>query len=261
MAVAHTLIPVPGAPLRHITDHSHHGFLSYLPIVERHARITFRHLREEAKEEAIAEAVAGAYCNYAAAVQRGRSSALKPSMVARFAVLRVKDGGHVGGSRERRREVLNPKAARSGNFKVHRLRDARDYIYDCLASNDHAVWRLVLLEDRRTPVADQAAFRLDWGSFLSRQSDRVRQIIAALAAGHRRCDVADRFGISASALTQRMNRLHRAWLAFQGMTSITQSSNSARNSGRRHSTNHSSRDNPQHDRMTTRACIDCSQPS
>jgi hypothetical protein len=197
------------------------GFLRFLPAVKKHAEITFRQLSEVEKEEAVAEAIATAYCNYASAARRRRTDALKPSMLATYAAWHVKDGRHVGGGRDRTRDVLSRRAAQRRQFKVHRLCGREHCIYDCLALNDHPVWRRVLLEDRRTPVPDQVAFRIDWSAFLSRQTDRTRRMLAMLAEGHRRCQVADKFGVTAPALTQRMDRLRRQWLAFQDPTTNT----------------------------------------
>ena len=56
---------------------------------------------------------------------------------------------------------------------------------------------------------------MDWSKFLSQQTDRTRRIIAALAAGHRRCEVAEMFGVTPPSITERMDRVRREWLAFQ----------------------------------------------
>ena len=120
-----------------------------------------------------------------------------------------------GGSWEGRRDVFNRRARRAGRYSVHRLSCNRERIFDCMSAPDQPVWRLVLLEDRRTPVPDQMAFRIDWSVFLSQQTDRVRQMVGLLAAGHRRCEVADKLGITGSAITQRMARVQRDWEKFQ----------------------------------------------
>lgn len=193
-----------------------HEFLTHLPAVETHARIAFRRLPEEEKEDAVAEAIASAFCNFISVKRRGKAACLKSSMLARYAVLSVTDGRHVGGRRDTQFDALGWRAAQHRRLAIHALHGAKYHAYDCLSPNDAPVWRYLFLEDRRTPVSDQVAFRIDWSTFLSRQSDRTRRIVAVLAEGHRRCDVADRFGVTASALTQRMNRVRREWLAFQG---------------------------------------------
>ena len=208
-------------PIADESNAFNHTFVSYLPAVETHARIAFQNLPEVEKEEAVAEAVAGAYCNYVSVTRRRKAITLKPSMLARYAVLHVKDGRHVGGARETKRDVLSWRAARHRRFVVHRLHGAKDYIYDCLSPADPPVWRCVLLEDRQTPVPDQVAFRIDWSAFLSGQTDRTRRIIAALASGNRRCEVAETFGLSPSTLTEHMARVRREWFVFQGTASET----------------------------------------
>lgn len=195
---------IPATP-----DDDNRRFLRFVPAVETHARITFRELPEIEKEEAVAEAVAAAFCNFVSAARRGKVNTLRAGNLARYATLHVKDGRHVGGHRESKCDVLSWRAARHRRFAVRRLHGAKDASFDCLSPNEHPVWRRVLLEDRRTAVPDQVAFRMDWSKFLSQQTDRTRQIIAALAAGHRRCEVAEMFRVTPPSITERMHRVRR----------------------------------------------------
>ena len=84
--------------------------------------------------------------------------------------------------------------------------------------NDPAapVWKQVLLEDKSTPVPDQAAFRIDWSDFLRQQHDRTRRILAMLAEGHKQVEVADELGTSTAAVWQRIAKAEREWESFRG---------------------------------------------
>ena len=75
----------------------------------------------------------------------------------------------------------------------------------------------MLLADRRSPVPDQAAFRIDWSEFLAGQSDRTRTILNMFAEGHRSIDVADRLGLTPSAVCQRRKRAKREWERLQNI--------------------------------------------
>ncbi len=207
------------APSSSFGDDNNQHFLRFVPAVETHARITFRELSELEKEEAVAEAVAAAFCNFVSVARRGKVNTLRAGTLARYAALHVKDGRHVGGRRESKTDVLSWRAAGHRRFAVHRLHGPKDYSFDCLSPNENSVWRRALLEDRRTAVPDQVAFRMDWSKFLSQQTDRTRRIIAALAAGNRRCEVAEMFGVTPPSITERMDRVRCEWLAFQEVAS------------------------------------------
>ncbi len=188
-------------------------FLRYLPAVETHAAIQFGHLPAAEREECVAEAVASAFVNVRSAQSRGRGHRLRPSTVARFAVLHVRDGRHVGGRRDSTADVLSGRAQQARGFKVHGLPWDSAGAYDVLKAPE-PVWRLALLEDRRTSVLDQVRIRIDLSQFLARQSDRTRTLLALLAAGHKQSAVADRLGLTPSAICQRLTRTRREWEKF-----------------------------------------------
>jgi hypothetical protein len=195
---------------------SNDGFLKFLPAVKLHAQIQFRHLPHADREEAIAESIASAFCNYVTACKNGKGHVIRPSTLAHYSVLNAKAGRHVGGPWESKRDALSHVAQRKHRFRVFRLPVRDGYAYDCMAAPDQAVWRDRLLFDRRTPPPDQAALRIDLSSFLARQHDRTRTLLAMLAAGYKQAEAADHLGVTAPAITQRRNRAAREWAVFQG---------------------------------------------
>lgn len=191
-------------------------FLKYLPALETHAAIHFRGLPDTDRQEAFAEARAAAFVNVRAAVRKGQAHRLKPSMVAHYAVLHARGGRHVGGTQDSTTDVLSRRAQRTRGFKVRSLPWDDANAFDVLKTPDQEVWRLRLRHDRRTPVPDQVCFRIDFSEFMRKQHDRTRTAMAMLAAGHQQTEVADKLGITPSAVCQRLSRARREWEAFQG---------------------------------------------
>lgn len=220
-----TLTPTStqNTPRAENTEVVNNTFLKMLPTIQKHASVFSNRLAHTAREEFIAEATAAAFCIYKSAIRDDRVDSITASTLARYAVLHVRARRRVGGSRESASDVMSVRAQRVRGFRVLAL-PWDDVRLDCLKSSNPAVWRLNLLHDRRTPVPDQAAFRLDWARFLSQQTDRTRTAMSLLAAGHKRYEVADRLGSSPAALTQRMARIKRQWLRFQGESSGVSSS-------------------------------------
>src|SRR5262252_4740047 len=98
-------------------------FLSILPRIELHGRISFRYLRCPAlRDDAVAEVVALAWKWHLRLAERGKDATQFPSALATFAALAVKAGRRVCG-RERARDVLSPSAHRQHQIKVERLPD------------------------------------------------------------------------------------------------------------------------------------------
>src|SRR5665213_3453085 len=84
------------------------GFLNILPAVRTHAKIQFRKLPAERREDAVQEAVAAACVSYQELAARGQLDVAHPGTVADFAVRRVKSGRHVGGNQDAAKDVMSP---------------------------------------------------------------------------------------------------------------------------------------------------------
>ena len=83
--------PKPATPPWHET------FLRMLPAIRQHARISFRHLGPEAREEAIQSVVCNACCAMARLAELGKLDLAYASVLARFGVAQVRDGRMTGG--------------------------------------------------------------------------------------------------------------------------------------------------------------------
>jgi hypothetical protein len=184
----------------------HAAFLVMLPIIVRHLRIAFRHLRGDAKEEAVAEALANACVAYQRLAKQGRVHLAFPTVLARFAAAQVTDGRRVGNG-QNTRDVLSPRAQQKKQFYVERL----DHF-----DKEENEWMEAVVEDPHTPVFDQVCFRVDFPAWLDRLPRRNRRIAESLAIGNHTCAVAKRFRISPGRISQLRREFYDSWQTFCG---------------------------------------------
>ncbi len=173
------------------------GFLNFLPAVQTHARIRFRRLPVEQREDAIQEALASACVSFQILAAKGQLHRARPSTIATFAINHVQNGRHVGGHQEGARDALSPVAQRRHGIKMASL------------SADDGLCGL-LIADRRTDIPEMAAFRIDFGRWLSTFRRRDRRIITALASGERTSDLAKQFGVTDGRVSRLRRRYERA---------------------------------------------------
>jgi hypothetical protein len=202
-------------------SHPHAEFLSLCPLVERQARLTFRHRNPAEREEAVAEAVAAAFESYVRLKKHGKDPVQEvPAALASFAVLHSKEDRHVGG-RSNSRDVLSPKARRQHGFRVESLpisfRTSFEHLYAQVSGQEQQdAFEECLWANLQTPVVDQVCFRLDWPAFLRTLTRRDRQLARFLALGHSAKAAAQKFGLSPGRVTQLRQQWQRDWLVFQG---------------------------------------------
>ncbi|MFZ5830080.1 MAG: hypothetical protein ACOY3P_08330, partial [Planctomycetota bacterium] len=152
--------------------------MTMLPAIERHARRAVAHLSPESREDALVELVAGVFVAYARLVERGLVELAYPAVLVGFALRHFRAGRRVG-SRQHAAEALSTLAQRRGGFWVESI-DACD-----------GAWQEALLEDRRrTPVAELAAFRVDFRAWLKGLSRQQRRAVELLALGNGTGEVA-----------------------------------------------------------------------
>ena len=184
----------------------HAGFLALLPAIEKQAAISFRHMRPEAKEEAVSEAVAAALVTYVRLAERGKLDVVYPTPLANFAVLHVKNNRKVGTS-EANRDVLSRKAQQRHGFHLQPLEQFEEV--------DGKWVEQVVVEDRHASPADTAAVRIDFGEWLRMLSRRNRRIAKALAKGESTKATAATFGITAGRVSQLRGEFEESWSEFQ----------------------------------------------
>ena len=182
------------------------GFLQVMPAIETHAKIRFRHLPAERREDLIQESIASACVAYQRLVAQGKLHLACASSLATFAVKQARGGRHVGGHQDAARDAMSPVAKTRHDFKTAS--------YDFF-DRDICEWKQMAIADRNASVADVACFRIDFAGWLKTLTRRDRRIIAAFIGGERTMAVADKFGITAGRVSQLRRQYEQQWSAFQ----------------------------------------------
>jgi hypothetical protein len=177
-----------------------------LPLIEKHAKIAFRHLNPDAREEAVQETVCNACLAYRRLAELGKADLAYPTPLATFGVRQTMAGRKVG-SKLNCRDVAGEYCQRITGLVVERL-DRYD--------PDEAGWAEVLVEDRRAGPAETAIVRIDFSTWLHLLPRRLRRIATFLASGETTNAAARKFSLSQSRISQFRRELYQFWHRFQG---------------------------------------------
>jgi len=172
-------------------------FITMLPAIYCYARYAFRHLRSEAKEEAVEEVIANAFVAFDRLVELNKIDLAYPSVLARYGASQIRTGRKVGTS-QNNKDVLSARARLNNGHAVDRLDE----------------WKEQLVEDRHSGPAEIAATRIDFADWLKTLSSRQRKIAKTLAVGEKTKAVARRFSITPGRVSQTRRELQRAWNEF-----------------------------------------------
>ena len=178
----------------------HDGFMAMMPAITKQARVAFRHLRAEAREEMIQEVICNACCAYSRLVELNRTDLAFASVLARFGIAQARGGRKVGGS-------LNKNDVSSGYCQCAQLILERLDNFD----TEEQAWQEVLVEDQRTGPAEVAASRIDFSAWLCSLPRRLRRIATFLANGETTTAAAKRFRVSQGRISQIRRELFQAW--------------------------------------------------
>jgi hypothetical protein len=188
------------------TPEWHTLFLGMLPAIRQHARICFRHLAPEAREEVIQEVICNACCALARLAELNKLDIAYPGPLARFAVAQVRDNRRVG-CRLNIKDVMSQYCQARKHVTVERLDK-----YD----DNEGCWLEAVVEDPHTPVFEQVQFRCDFPDWLASLSRRDRRIAQALSMGHTTGHVARKFKVSDGRVSQLRRELAESWRKFVG---------------------------------------------
>lgn len=197
------------------------AFVSILPRIELHARIYFRGVAcQHQQADAIGETVALAWKWFVELARRGKDAAGFVTVLAAYAARAVRSGRRACGQ-EKARDVLSAVAQRRHGFRVEALPTSTRTPFEDLYAHPGGQRAPDALEERLrdntiTPPPEQAAFRIDFRRWRLGHTDRDRRLIDALMAGERTMDVAPRFGLSPSRISQMRREFYRDWLQFHG---------------------------------------------
>ena len=184
----------------------HEPFLRMLPAIRQHARISLRHLRPEAREEAVQSVVCNACDAIARLAELGKLDMAYATVLARYGVAQVKDGRMTGGH-------LNCKDISSAYCQ--RLKGVRMERLDRYDADEDS-WQEIIIEDRHAGPAEVVRVRVDFADWLRSLPRRNRRVAEFLALGNRTSDAARKFGLSEGRISQVRGELHKAWKEFVG---------------------------------------------
>lgn len=153
----------------------HERFEELLPVIRRDADFAFRHLRADARDEAVADVLAYCWTAYYRLAELGRLNLVYAGALARFGISRARDGRRVG-CRANVRDVSSAWCRRRKRIEIKSL-DERD--------RDDG-WREIAVEDRRCGPARIARFRIDFAAWMDSLPERHREIAEASLPGTRR---------------------------------------------------------------------------
>ena len=148
--------------------------------------------------------------HYQLAAAQGKLDAVKPGPLADFAVRHVRTGRHVGGHQDAAKDVLSPACHKRHGVKVRS--------YYARSGDGTDGWQQMVISDRKVPIPDLAAFRIDFARWLWTLTRRDRRIIAAFVDGDSTSFVAERFGVSDARISQLRRKYEQMWAAFHGET-------------------------------------------
>jgi hypothetical protein len=177
-----------------------------LPAIVTHARIAFRHVRGQDRQDKIAETVANALVAFRRLVQLNKTDLAYPSVLARYAVAQIKDGRLVGGKMNCR-DVSSPYCQRVKGVVLERLDQ-----YD----EDEQAWQEILVPDQTCTPAELAASRIDVPAWFSSLKRRDRRIAQFLANGETTKAAAQKFKLSQGRVSQLRRELAESWRRFVG---------------------------------------------
>jgi len=179
-------------------------FEAMIPAITRTARIAFSKLPSRVREEAIQDVLANAFCAFARLAELGKSDCAFASPLARFAVARYWQGRQAG-TKFSSQDVCSCAAQRRRGF-------ALDSLPSDLAG--------MLVDDTKTAIPDQVAFRLDFPVWLRSQVQAKRQMAVFMAMGNSPRDAAKKFGVTQARVCQVRRELRTSWQDFQGETPV-----------------------------------------
>ena len=155
-------------------------------------------------EDIIQELTGWALLNYRSLVRRGKEIFYTP--IKNFAIKRFKEGRRFVGYNST--DIHSEATQRLGRSKLHQLS-----IFD----SEHRPKDLEtreFMEDRRTNVADQVQFRIDFEDWHYHQSPRNQQIIDDLMIGETTTAVAKKYGVTPASISIKRKGFANSWKMF-----------------------------------------------
>jgi hypothetical protein len=175
------------------------NFVTMLPEIEQKLRLAFCRLDPEAREDAIEEGVVHSLLAHVRLHEQGRAEVATPSSLAWYSSRQVKRG--------------RPAAGRmSGTDPLSRYAQIGNGIQ---TERQPSSWIDALVEDKRAPVPDLVAAKMDVGAWFATLTKRMKEIAKDLAFGCSTSEVAKKHGVTSGRISQLRRTLEASWFKFQ----------------------------------------------
>jgi hypothetical protein len=126
----------------------HKAFLQMLPAIRRSAKLAFRGLPVELRDDLVEEVVANAFVAYARVVKAGKAGLVGPTPLSRYAIAQIRDGRRVG-NRRRIRDAMSRYAQYHKGFSIASL----DHSIAMKTSGEKSCWKIGMLGRPRLRAA------------------------------------------------------------------------------------------------------------
>ena len=126
--------------------------------------------------------------------------------MARYAIAQYRDDRCVG-TPQRSRDLFASRAKKRGGCTIRSLG---------IPDGPSDEWAECLIDNRRTPVPDQVSFRLDFPRWLATQTTPNRRIVKRLSLRFSTAEVARKFRMSTSRVSQLRRQLACSSHVFVG---------------------------------------------
>ena len=178
------------------------SFVAMLPEIEQKLRLAFCRLAPEAREDAIEEGVVHSLLAYIRLNEQGRAEIATASSLAWYSSRQVRRGRPAAG-RMNGKEPLSRYAQIGNGIQIDR---------------SSSKWIDAIVEDKRAPVADQVAAKMDIGAWFATLTKRMKEIATDLAFGWSTSEVAKKHGVTAGRISQLRRSLEESWAVLQQET-------------------------------------------
>lgn len=167
----------------------HAKFLELMPLIVKIATLAFRDYDADRKDDAIQSVLVQSYISVKRLADKGRLDEAYASPIARFAV-RSHKTGRPGGVPMNSTDVLAERCRCRGRSRINNQGLATE-IYD--------------------PFETDSAFKIDFEDWYRNQSARDQEIIREMFMGSTTNELAEKFGVSAGAISQRRRKYETSW--------------------------------------------------
>jgi len=183
------------------------GFLCLLPELKSRLVSAFRSLDGAAREEAVAEAMLHSLIAYVRLNEQQRQGVATAGTLAFYATKRTYVGRPAVGSAK-----CNDVMSRFGQVR-HSVK-----VLGCEGG-----WVDALTDTKSAPIPDIVATRIDFRDWFDTLSRRMKKVATDLALGHATAQLAEKYNLSPSRVSQYRRALYESWLRFQNEASLARS--------------------------------------